>query len=59
MIDRGSDKHGRRLDEALAHETEGAVRATRSTPAEEWREPEPTGKANPTSGSASAASRPG
>lgn len=46
-MERGSDKHGPRLDETLAHETEGAVRAGRSTHAEEWKDPEPSGEDQP------------
>ncbi|MDH2429633.1 DUF2795 domain-containing protein [Sphaerisporangium sp. TRM90804] len=40
-MERGSDKHGRRLDEAIKHETEGIVRGGGTSRAEEWMEPEP------------------
>ena len=40
-MQRGSDKHGPRLDDELEHELEGTVRANRPTRAEEWRDPEP------------------
>ena len=40
-MERGSSKHGPRVDEELAHELEGAVRANRPTRAQEWRGPEP------------------
>jgi hypothetical protein len=46
-MERGSDKHGRMLDEALKHETEGLVRSGRSTHAEEWKDPEPSGEDQP------------
>ena len=46
-MERGSDKHGPRLDEAMAGEVEGAMRAERSTRAEEWRDPEPSGEDQP------------
>ncbi|ETK31326.1 DUF2795 domain-containing protein [Microbispora sp. ATCC PTA-5024] len=41
-IQRGSDKHGPRLDEEQKHETQGIVQGAGSSRAEEWREPEPT-----------------
>jgi hypothetical protein len=47
MQQRRSDKHGPRQDEALASEVEGMVRAGRSTRAEEWRDPEPSGEDQP------------
>ncbi|SEM95442.1 DUF2795 domain-containing protein [Nonomuraea pusilla] len=40
MEQRGSDKHGPRLDEQQKHETEGMVRGGGTTHAEEWKEPE-------------------
>jgi hypothetical protein len=46
-MERGSDKHGPRLDDAMAGEVEGAMRAERSTHAEEWRDPEPSGEDQP------------
>jgi hypothetical protein len=47
MQQRGSDKHGPRQDEALSGEVEGPVRSSKSTRAEEWREPEPSGEDQP------------
>src|SRR4051794_23482771 len=44
---RGSDKHGARHDEAMAKEVEGLVRAGRSTHAQEWKDPEPSGEDQP------------
>jgi hypothetical protein len=41
-MERGSAKHGPRLDEQQKHETEGIVRGGGPTHAEEWKEPEPT-----------------
>ena len=46
-MERGSDKHGFRLDDAMASETEGLVRSGRSTHGEEWKDPEPTGEDQP------------
>lgn len=46
-MERRSDKHGPRLDETLAHEMEGALRAGHSTHAEEWKDPEPSGEDQP------------
>lgn len=46
-MERGSDKHGPRQDEQLAHEVEGLLRAGRSTHAEEWKEAEPSGEDQP------------
>ncbi|MEU5866111.1 MULTISPECIES: DUF2795 domain-containing protein [unclassified Nonomuraea] len=39
-MERGSDKHGPRLDDQQKHETEGMVRGGGSTHAEEWKETE-------------------
>jgi hypothetical protein len=36
-MERGSDKHGPRLDDQQKHETEGLVRGGGSTHAEEWK----------------------
>ena len=41
MVDRESSKHGPRLDEEMAHETQDVVRSGHSTHTEEWRQPEP------------------
>jgi hypothetical protein len=46
-MERGSDKHGPRTDEALAKETEGLVRSGHSTHSEEWKDPEPAGEDQP------------
>jgi len=45
-MERG-DKHGFRLDDQMASETEGLTRAGRSTHAEEWKDPEPSGEDQP------------
>ena len=42
-----SDKHGPRQDDELKHETRGLVQGGRSTRAEEWRDPEPSGEDQP------------
>ncbi|MDF5758696.1 DUF2795 domain-containing protein [Spongiactinospora sp. TRM90649] len=41
-MERGSAKHGPRLDDQQKHESEGIVRGGGATHAEEWKEPEPT-----------------
>ena len=46
-MERGSDKVSPRRDDQLKHETEGLVRAGRSTHAEEWKDPEPVGEDQP------------
>ena len=46
-MERGSDKHGFRLDDAMAAETEGLVRSGHNTHKEEWREAEPSGEDQP------------
>jgi hypothetical protein len=46
-MERGSDKHGSRADEQLAHEVEGAIRGGHSTHAQEWKDPEPSGEDQP------------
>lgn len=46
-MERGSDKHGPRLDDQLAHEVEGAMRGGHSTHAQEWKDPEPSGEDQP------------
>jgi hypothetical protein len=40
-IDRGSSKHGPRLDDEMRKEVEGQVRAGHPTRVEEWHDPEP------------------
>ncbi|MFF4777385.1 DUF2795 domain-containing protein [Microtetraspora fusca] len=44
-IQRGSDKHSPRVDDEQKHETEGLTRGGGTTHAEEWKEPEPTQRA--------------
>jgi hypothetical protein len=46
-VERGSDKVSPREDEQRKHETQGLVRAGRSTHAEEWKDPEPVGEDQP------------
>lgn len=46
-MERGSDTHGPRLDDALKHETEGLVHAGHGTHAEEWKDPEASGEDQP------------
>jgi hypothetical protein len=46
-VERGSDKHSPLVDDQLKHETEGLVRSGRSTHAEEWKDPEPSGEDQP------------
>ncbi|WP_075744202.1 MULTISPECIES: hypothetical protein [Actinoalloteichus] len=46
-MQRGSDKHGARLDDELSSEVEGLTRANRSTRAEESRDPEPPADDDP------------
>jgi hypothetical protein len=41
VLVRSSDKHGPVLDDEMKMETEGELRAGRSTRAEPWRDPEP------------------
>jgi hypothetical protein len=40
-MERGSDKHGPRLDEEQKHETQGIVQGGDDSRVEEWKEPEP------------------
>jgi hypothetical protein len=44
---RGSDKHGSRVDDAMAGEVEGLVRGTKGTHAQEWKEAEPSAEGDP------------
>jgi hypothetical protein len=46
-MQRGSDKHGARRDDALARDVEGILRATGPTRAEEWKDPEPPADDDP------------
>ena len=41
MTDRGSSQHSPRVDDELAHETEGLVRGAHESHVEEWRMTEP------------------
>ena len=46
-MDRGSDKHSARMDEALQAETRGMMTAGRETRGEDWNSPEPSGEDQP------------
>lgn len=46
-MERGSDKHGPRLDEQLEKEARGIVQGGRDTRAEEWKSAEPSGEDQP------------
>jgi hypothetical protein len=46
-MERGSDKHAPRVDDEMAEETEGMIRANRPTRAEESRDPEPPADDDP------------
>jgi hypothetical protein len=46
-MERGSDKHGPRVDEALKHETRGITQSGHEVRAEEWRSSEPPGEDQP------------
>lgn len=46
-MQRGSDKHGARMDDALDAEVDGMLRAGHETRAEEWNSPEPAGEDQP------------
>nr|WP_245857065.1 hypothetical protein [Actinoalloteichus hoggarensis] len=46
-MQRGSDKHGARLDDELSSEVEGLTRANRGTRAEEALDPEPPADDDP------------
>ncbi|MDP9101542.1 MAG: DUF2795 domain-containing protein [Actinomycetota bacterium] len=46
-MERGSDKHGARLDEALEAEVKGLLQAGRETRAEDWNSAEPSGEDQP------------
>src|SRR5690242_16028384 len=46
-MERGSDKHSGRVDDAMAHEVAGMVTGGRETRAEEWRAAEPAGEDQP------------
>ena len=46
-MERGSDKHSARMDDALEAEVEGLLRAGRDTHAQEWKSAEPSGEDQP------------
>lgn len=46
-MERGSDKHGFRLDNAMAGEVEGTIRSGRGTRGDDWREAESSGEDQP------------
>ena len=46
-MERGSDKHGPRVDEQLKHELDGMLRGDGPSHAEEWRDPEPPADDDP------------
>lgn len=46
-MQRGSDKHGPRQDEAMEREVASVLRSGHSSRAEEWREAEPSGEDEP------------
>jgi hypothetical protein len=46
-MERGSDKHSARMDDALEHEVRGMVQAGRDTHAEDWKSAEPSGEDQP------------
>ena len=46
-MERGSNLHSARMDDALKGETELLVRGSRGTHAEEWKSPEPSGEDQP------------
>lgn len=46
-MQRGSDKHSARKDDALARDVEGMLRGTGPTHAEEWKDPEPPADDDP------------
>jgi hypothetical protein len=46
-MERGSDKHSARMDDALEAEVHGMMTAGRDTRAEEWNSPEPSGEDQP------------
>ena len=43
-MERGSDKHGVRMDDSLAHEVDGTIGAGRSSRGEQWRDPDLPGR---------------
>jgi hypothetical protein len=47
MVQRDSDLHGPREDDALARELRGTLQGNRPSRAEEWRDPEPPADDDP------------
>ncbi len=45
-MERGSDKHSARMDEALAHDVDGLIRSGHDS-REDWNSPEPSGEDQP------------
>ena len=45
-MERGSDKHSARMDDALAHDVEGLMRSGHDS-REDWNSPEPSGEDQP------------
>jgi hypothetical protein len=45
-MERGSDKHSARMDDALGHEVEGLIRTGHDS-REDWNSPEPSGEDQP------------
>ena len=46
-MERGSSKHGTRLDEEMKHEVRGNLQGIAGGRAEEWKTPEPAGEDQP------------
>jgi hypothetical protein len=46
-VERGSEKHSPREDDALKAELQGTLQGNRPTRAEEWRDPEPPADDDP------------
>ena len=46
-MERGSDKHSARMDDALGAEVEGMMRSGRETRGEQWNSAEPSGEDQP------------
>ncbi|HVE73973.1 MAG TPA: DUF2795 domain-containing protein [Mycobacteriales bacterium] len=46
-MERGSDKHGARMDDALESEVRGMMQAGRETRGQEWNSAEPSGEDQP------------
>jgi Protein of unknown function (DUF2795) len=46
-MERGSSKHGPRVDEEMSREVSGTVQGTAGSRVEEWRHPEPPGEDQP------------